>query len=351
MVNKRRSVNTISSNRLLKSSATENGPPRAGKLYTTKGGDDFTLEKKRDQTGGDTIVLKNGTEIIDIPLSSVREKLVALYEVRNVRISQLSVDHRQKFFNLTTIMQGLRNSSSYTELVSLIDEVFSKGTGVILPGTINAYLNGCKANTNFTPFACSPICSASAQPVDMGDGWTVCDKYTVLFDEKDSRFTMMNNPVDKEDAYIFVSSSERFVGFTASEKDALSSKGIKRVMIVSYDQTGKNTTNISDDFVPLENIKSKVEAKKPNNGSGGGGGGSSWSGWYVFFWVVVIVIVLLAIALLIYFIVMATRKKKQMTISEELFESMMSDSYGENDLARLARTPRSRIATSMTENL
>jgi len=259
---KRRHVNTISSGRFLKSSTPDVELSNNSKIYTTKGGDEFILEKRRDETDGDTIVLKNGTEIINIPLSTIREKLKSLYEVRNVRISQLSAEHKEKFMNITTIMQGLRNTTSYNELISLIDEIFSKGTAVIVPGSINAYLNGCKVQTNFTPFACSPVCSGSTQPVDMGDGWAVCDKYTILFDEADSRFTVMNNPNDKEDAYIFVSSTDKFGGFTVNEKDALSSKGIKRVKIVSYDHTGKNTTNLNEDFVSLDNIKTKAERKQ-----------------------------------------------------------------------------------------
>ncbi len=346
---RRRHVNTISSGKLLKRSSPEDDQLHDQKIYTNKGGDDFILEKKRDETGGDVIVLKNGTEIIDIPLSTIREKLLCLYEVRNVRISQLSEEHRNKFMNLTTIMQGLRKTSSYNELISLIDEIFSKGTDVILPGTINAYLNGCKVQTNFTPFACSPICSGGIQPVDMGDGWSVCEKYTILFDLKDSRFTVMNNPSNKEDAFIFVSSSDKFIGFSVVEKEALIHKGIKRVKIVSYDQSGKNTVDVSDEFTPLENIKTRIEEKvdKINTGSGG----DDWSGWYIFFWVVLAIIVLLAIALLIYFIVISSQKKKTNS-SDELFESMMSDSFDDNlEISSLSRTPRSRIASSMSSGV
>jgi len=357
---KRRHVNTISSGRFLKSSTPDVELSNNSKIYTTKGGDEFILEKRRDETDGDTIVLKNGTEIINIPLSTIREKLKSLYEVRNVRISQLSAEHKEKFMNITTIMQGLRNTTSYNELISLIDEIFSKGTTVIVPGSINAYLNGCKVQTNFTPFACSPVCSGSTQPVDMGDGWAVCDKYTILFDEADSRFTVMNNPNDKEDAYIFVSSTDKFGGFTVNEKDALSSKGIKRVKIVSYDHTGKNTTNLNEDFVSLDNIKTKAEKKANNNNNNNDGGNNDWSGWYVIFWIILAIIVLLAVALIVYFIVMSSKKKKTRDTSDELFESMMSDSFGSEDntpmirnssISSLARSPRSRIASSMTENL
>jgi len=306
---RRRHVNTISSGKLLKSSSHDDDKSN-NKIYTSKGSDEFLLDKRRDETGEDIIVLKSGTEIIDIPLSTIREKLVSLYEVRNVRISQLPEDHKEKFKNLTTIMQGLRNTSSYNELISLIDEVFSKGKNIILPGTINAYLNGCKVHTNFTPFACSPICSGSTQPVDMGDGWSMCDKYTILFDAKDNLFTIMNKPSNKEEAYIYISSNDKFTGFSNHEKDKLSEKGIKRVKIISYDQTGKNTTDISDDFVPLENIKTKIDKMGGTSGNNGSTG-ENLGGWYIFFWVVLAIIILLALALLIYFIVISSRKKNK----------------------------------------
>src|SRR5690606_29779201 len=146
--------------------------------YVEKGSDEIILFKKRDETGGDVIVVKNGNQVLDIPLNSVKAKLKSLYEVRNVRISQLSKDHKEELSRLTTIMQALKNTSSYGELVSLIDEVFGRCRDTVLPGTVNAYFNGCRVRTNFTPFACSPVCSGSSQPVDMGEGWTVCDKYT-----------------------------------------------------------------------------------------------------------------------------------------------------------------------------
>lgn len=312
---------------------------REEKEYVEKGNDEIILSKRRDETGGDVIVVKNGNQVLDIPLNSVKEKLRSLYEVRNVRISQLNKDHKDKLSRLTTIMQALKNTSSYGELVSLIDEVFGRSSDTVLPGTVNAYFNGCRVPTNFTPFACSPVCSGSAQPVDMGEGWSVCDKYTILYDESTSQITIMNNPVNKESAYIYISSNDKFIGFTEAERDALISKGIKKVKVVSYDHTGLNTSDVTEDFISIDTIKIKNKTIQTTS--------STYTGWYIFFWVIIAIVIILILAMIIYFIVASVKKNKKEKMSEDMLESMMSS---EGFSGTRFRTPKSPIAQRMTAN-
>jgi hypothetical protein len=332
---RRRYLNTISLN-------TSHVPEeeKGEKEYVEKGNDEIILSKRRDETGGDVIVVKNGNQVLDIPLNSVKDKLRSLYEVRNVRISQLNKDHKDKLSRLTTIMQALKNTSSYGELVSLIDEVFGRSSDTVLPGTVNAYFNGCRVRTNFTPFACSPVCSGSAQPVDMGEGWSVCDKYTILYDESTSQLTIMNNPTDKEHAYIYISSNDKFNGFTEAEKEALVSKGVRKIKVVSYDHTGLNTNDVTDDFIAIETVKIKSKVVQSTS--------STYTGWYIFFWVIIAIVIILIIALIIYFIVVSAKRGKKDRLNEDILDSMMSS---EGFSGTRFRTPKSPIAQRMTANM
>lgn len=334
---KQRKRNTISSSKLIGNINENKSTKLEGSNYFIKG-DSSSSSDSSESSSSNVIILKHGEEVVTIYMDNIKEKLESLYEVRNVRIAQLSQEHKNKFISVTTVMNAVRNTSSYSKILSLINEIFSKASNNIIPGTVNAYFIGCKSFTNFTPFACSPVCSGSNQPVDMGDGWSVCDKYTILFEEKNNSFLFTNNPDNKEDAYIFISSSDNFKGFTAEEKKALSNKGIKRIKIVSYDQTGKNTVDITNDFTPLEDIKVRVQDIVDGNSSSG-------NGWYIFLWVLLGLIVVLVIVLIIFFAVSAKRKKMP---SEQLFESMANQAVKDNKpLSTLARTPRSRISTSI----
>jgi hypothetical protein len=326
-----------------------------GKIYTEKGVDDFVVEKRLSDSGDEQIVLKSGGDVIDISISSMREKLRSLYDVRNTRISELSPKHRNIYDVVVSIMAGLNQTSCYNEVLNVIDEIFSKGGNKILPGTVYAYFYGCKVHSNFTPYSCSPVCSGSVQPINMGDGWVICDRYTLLYDIEDSKFTIMNDPNNKEDAYIFISSRVKFDGFTEPEKDVLRDNGIVRVKIVSYDGSGSNTTDLFDEFVSLDDVATRqgnnFQITNDDNENG-----YSDNYWYtIIFWVLIGILILLVIGFIIYLFVYASKKnnkKKQDKKSEELlYESMMSDSAGDlsydmDDLSALGRyegsSPRSR---------
>lgn len=314
--------------------------------YVVKGKDEYHIERKKDRSGEDVIILKSGSDVIDIPFSALKKKLLSLFEVRNTRLHDLSQEHGDELRSITTIMSSLYNTSCYNEVIELIDSIFSKGGNDIKPGTVYAYFYGCKVQTNFTPFSCSPLCSGSIQPVDMGNGWETCDKLTILFNGKNRQFSVMNNPQNKEDAYIYIENGSDLGVLTDAEKRSLAHLGVKRIKVISYDRNNR-TSNVNDDFIAIEDIVPGDNIQS----------NSSWGGW-IWLWVLILVLLIL---LVIGVIFLFSRKGKQTEEdkyqNERLDEGSFYDEgnnsesmYDSSPLSDLGRGgPRSSLANAMTE--
>jgi len=324
---KRRIVGTISSRRLSGASDKErterNNDSRKEDDFDDdidiflKGDSEIIVEKTKDSNGDDVIILKSDSDIIDIPLPVVRKKLNSLFEVKDVNLTDLSKKHKDELQNITSIMSGLYNTNCYDEIIFQINEIFSKGGSNIKPGTVYSYFYGCKTRTDFSPYSCSPICAGSIQPTDMGNGWTVCDKFAILYDCDKGKFSLLNNPANKEDAYIFIPSDCKFLGFNAAEIKSLEKLGIKNVMIIVYDKNNASKINQTDAvFQPLVNVSinggNTIEMPKVKQEIVDvvDSGKSSSSTANIIFWVFLIIIILLIIAALIYLIIIYTGKSK-----------------------------------------
>jgi hypothetical protein len=331
----RRQRSKISSGHLVQKEKTSNND------YIIKGKEEYHIERKKDRSGDDIIILKSGTEIIDIPFSALKKKLMSLFEVRNTRLHDLSQSHKEELQSIITIMSSLYNTSCYNEVVELIDSIFSKGGDTVKPGSVYAYFYGCKIQTNFTPFSCSPVCAGSLQPIDMGSGWEICDKMTILFNSENRKFTIMNNPSNNEDAYIYVQNGSGFGSLTEAEKASLSKLGVKRIKVVSFDSTGTRTTDINSDFIPIEDINLRNITSS-----------SSDAGWGWLWILIAILVILLVVGIVILF----TRKgrKGEGGMAEGSFYSENASPgdeesmYESSPLSELGREPRSQLATSMT---
>lgn len=284
-----------------------------------KGDSEIIVEKSKDANGDDVIILKSESDIIDIPLPVVRKKLASLFEVKDVNLTELSKKHKDELQNITSIMSGLYNTNCYDEIIFQINEIFGKGGPEIKPGTVYSYFYGCKTRSDFSPYSCSPICAGSIQPTDMGNGWTVCDKFAILYDCDKGKFSLLNNPQNKENAYIFIQKGCKFTGFNIHEIKSLERLGVKNVMIVMYDKNNASKTeHIDTVFRPLielaiegvtvQGVVEKVEEKVSNINNNQSTGN-------IVFWVFLIIIIILIIAALIYLIVVYSGKDGRKTRS------------------------------------
>lgn len=323
----RRVVGTIPLKKLSKSSSvSDNSSTDTSSLYNDNFGDDLDIflkgdseiivEKTKDANGDDVIILKSESDIIDIPLPVVRKKLASLFEVKDVNLTELSKKHKDELQNITSIMSGLYNTNCYDEIIFQINEIFGKGGPDIKPGTVYSYFYGCKTRSDFSPYSCSPICAGSIQPTDMGNGWTVCDKFAILYDCDKNKFSLLNNPANKEEAYIFIPSGCKFNGFNTSEVKSLERLGVRSVMVIVYDKNNASKTEPMDtSFRPLieltitsgavqtvvDKVKEEIQNVSNNNNQSTGS---------IVFWVFLIIIILLIIAALIYLIVAYSGKNK-----------------------------------------
>lgn len=321
---RRRVVGTISSRKLSSNNSSDTISSESHKTLLDddidiflKGDSEILVEKIKDANGDDVIILKSDSDIIDIPLPVVRKKLTSLFEVKDVNLTELSKKHKDELQNITSIMSGLYNTNCYDEIIFQINDIFSKGGSNIKPGTVYSYFYGCKMRSDFSPFSCSPICAGSIQPTDMGNGWSVCNKFAILYDCEKGKFSLLNNPSNKEDAYIFIPVDCKFTGFNSQEIKSLEKLGIRNVMIISYDKNNASKTSHVDEVfrpiievsidgleaVPKQQVQQTVEkvenvVNQQNSSTGN-----------IIFWVFLIIIILLIIGVLIYLIVVYSGKK------------------------------------------
>lgn len=210
-----------------------------------------TPKKKKE----DVIVVKGDTpaDSFKIDLTQVRAALAALKEIKHKMIKTLDPEESVRFKNMVDIIYLMYNSKAYHQIHDIVVEMFSDVQHVT-PGTVGAYFAGCLVPTDFrgNP-SCSAACASSVPPEHGTEGWHPCDKLALLYDGEGS-FTTLNDPDDKKEAYVYVSASRNFNGFTADDIQKLTGYGVEKARIVRYSEDGRSYNEISNDFVGLASL-------------------------------------------------------------------------------------------------
>lgn len=207
----------------------------------------------KSKSSGESIYVKGLNEDISVNLAQFKQTLLQLKEKRDLYISKLDPATKEMFNNVVSTIQLLYDSGAFPMVFNIVREVFSDVTKVT-PGTIGSYFNGCLVSNNFmgNP-SCAASCAASVPPPNGTDGWQFCDNLALLWDGTGS-FTTLNDPSNKEDAYVFMPNDVTMLSLTPDDVDKLKAYGIRRVQFVKYSDDGRSYTQVNDGFRPLESF-------------------------------------------------------------------------------------------------
>lgn len=199
------------------------------------------------------IYVKGLNEDVSVNLSQFKQTLIQLKNKRDLYIAKLDPATKEMFNNVVSTIQLLYDSGAFPMVFNIIREVFSDVTKVT-PGTIGSYFSGCLVSNNFmgNP-SCSASCAASVPPPNGTDGWQFCDNLALLWDGSGS-FTTLNDPSNREDAYVFIPDNIPTPSLTANDIDKLKAYGIRRIQLVKYSDDGRSYTQVNDGFKPLESF-------------------------------------------------------------------------------------------------
>lgn len=211
----------------------------------------------------------NGDLVIN--MAQIRELLFNLKQVKDSNIKDLSGEQLKKFHRLVSIISVAYRSAAYASILKIIEEVFSSSLeqGTVKPGTVEAYFVGCHLQTNFSNPACSAICSGSV-PLDPSvTNWQQCQNLTLLYDEKEHLFTVLNQMSNdkRENAYIFISPNAQLSGFNEDEISKLKEYGVSKVKIVRYKDNGVDYKEETPDFMNLDSLKENLNLQ-PDDSNG-----------------------------------------------------------------------------------
>jgi hypothetical protein len=259
----------ISSN-LFRNLTTENGRPLkafhdAQQIFTKGPNDEY--QKKKDNNGNDVVILKGyggSSDDVSINLNNIEATLNRLKENQAQPIRNLKGDLDNDFKNIIQIIRILFSTAAYDYVHEIIVRVFCD-VKTVTPGTIGAYFAGCLVRTNFpgNP-GCSAVCAGAVPPEQGTKGFEFCEKYAIIYDS-DGTLISLNDLEDKEEAYIYISNSINFEGFTSEEIKQLSNLGIKRVKLVRYSPDGLSYQEVSSNFIDVNSLPVKNNSNNNND--------------------------------------------------------------------------------------
>ncbi len=220
----------------------EKGPggPSSGDVFTVKGFGD---------NDGDLV----------INIAQIRQMLMNLKPQSQVLISNLKEDDSKNFHQVVNIIAVAYKTAAYATILKAIEEIFAEelSSNTATPGTVAAYFVGCHLQTTFRIPGCSAIC-AGAVPLDpSASNCGQCQNLVLLYNADSHIFTALNQ-VSSEmrvDTYIFIPSQVNFTSFNADEEEKLKQYGVSNVRLVKYEPNGVDYKALSDNFVPLANVK------------------------------------------------------------------------------------------------
>jgi len=245
-------------------------------------------------------VKKGGTKTDEI--EDFDKKLYIMKENRHLNIKELN-DLSTIFNEIVTYITGTYETPSlYEEIYNKVKAIFEDVKDEpITPGTILAYFIGCMVSSLIVPSACSALCVGAIPKIDDIEN-RVCDYtiYVATFNNDKFTFTMMNDTNNKQDVIIYVTFDNiiQFPGFSTAEKNALESRGVEMVNIISFYPKPGEYNELTSGFLPISDVKMKKEEESETNG----------------FYVGVIIISIFAIVLFIVFILFIIKSIKKQEI-------------------------------------
>ena len=218
----------------------------------------------------DTIVTKDGSEVLKIDVNSLNEALTELRNNYSKQIRELTGSTNDKFKMMVSYVDLLYDTDYYNVLHNLVKDKFGDLKDV-QPGTVGAYFAGCLINPELSglPKGCSPICAGSMPPPqDKFDQlqWAFCGDTVISAtyspQTQNFDFTIVNTIPNSDRALIFVNYNNlnTFPGFTDEDKNKLTNLGIRNVQLLGYTQDGQKYISLTPEnsFVPISSVKSRV---------------------------------------------------------------------------------------------
>ena len=278
--------------------------PKKISFKPSKYGSKVSTESTPKNKSEDKIVTKGGNDV-KIDLRKINDILEKLKRHGGKQIRHLDGELQEDFRQIVIYVNLLYDTEHYNVLHDLVKHHFND-TKDIEPGTIKAYFGGCLANNKIEgiPGGCTPVCTGS-MPIPKKEaaetGWQFCDSTVILGLNEDGKIklTVLNKVKNSEKALLFinVTNANAFPGLSDDEKEQLIRMGVREVKIFGYSQNSKNYVPLTDNYIPIGNVKSRLTVVpsflSTSNGTDTGAGTNNTA-----LMVLVIVVVLLLLFLI-----------------------------------------------------
>lgn len=203
-------------------------------------------------------ITKGGCEVVSIDVKKLESMLDALRENSAKPIRSLEGPIQDKFKQMVSYVNLLYDTEHYSTLYKMIMSKFANVKD-LQPGTVGAYFAGCFQNVTGIMPNCSPICAGSVPPPKRD--WTFCEDKVIWGVLTGSKYTFTElNQVKSDKALLFVNHNNpaSFPGLTDDEKMQLMKLGVKEVKLMGYTQDGRQYIELSDQYVPVMDVKSRL---------------------------------------------------------------------------------------------
>lgn len=219
----------------------------------------------RDQRFGSEIIVTKGADgqnIFQIEIDKIRDRLARLRACHKRSIRALTGKEHEDFQAMTYYVQLLYDTNQYPVLYKHIQEHF-RDLDEMHPGSVGAYFGGCLVSPGTTENPGCVLHCAGGVPPPSGNGFQPCDKLVIwaIWDGKSYTLTPVNaaTVTDNTQAYLYVevASLAAFPGLSESEKASLTRLGIQSVKLVRYTTDGTAPVDLTPDFIPLAQIKTR----------------------------------------------------------------------------------------------
>lgn len=202
-----------------------------------------------------------GGDVIKIDVNKLESMVKTMRSNHHLKIKSLKGHLKSYFDEIITYVSILYDSSSYYVLHNIVKKHFGN-IGSVSPGTVGAYFAGCLIGGKYKGSkGCTHICAGSAPlPRENGD-WSFCDRPVVWanFNGTKYEFVYLSTKEDMSYPIMFLACSEYHScpGFSDEEKKELKSKGIQRVELIGYRQGCTDYTNLIDESVAVDDLKTR----------------------------------------------------------------------------------------------
>lgn len=220
-----------------------------------------------------------------------REKISKFAVVHTLPLKLLGAEDRGLLTEVVNTMKDAEGKPEYTELYSIIADVFGKVRDPIKAETIGSLLAGCsKSYSN----SCNVLCATSIQaPPSMGGA--PCE-YSVIYCSKKSEFQVTRGTAVRSKAILYVIDLDESA-MSLNEYKLLQQHGIEELNFYTTDAAGNTLKSVTDGkFVKITDLIAKCGGDNTNKSCKKEQPcGFRW-GWIIF-----VLLLLLVIGFLIYY--------------------------------------------------